>query len=59
LLSQKALAKAAGVSTVTISFIENDLIDPKDLTKTRLAKFFMIPVEEIFPLKNVGVESVK
>ncbi len=49
LMTQKELAKASGVSQVTISFIENELSEPMDLTKQKLARALKIESETLFP----------
>lgn len=49
LMTQKQLAKASGVSQVTISFLENDLSEPMELTKEKLSRALGVPVEDIFP----------
>ncbi len=51
LMTQKGLAKASGVSQVTISFIENGLSEPMDLTKQKLARALKVDPEKIFPPK--------
>ena len=52
LMTQKELAKASGVSQVTISFIENQLSEPMDLTKQKLSQALKIAPEELFPPKH-------
>jgi len=52
LMTQKELAKASGVSQVTISFIENQLSDPMNLTKQKLARALKVEVEQIFPPRD-------
>jgi len=49
LMTQKDLAKASGVSQVTISFIENGLSEPLDLTKQKLSRALKIEPEKLFP----------
>lgn len=51
-MTQKELAKASGISQVTISFIENRLSEPMDLTKQRLAQALKVPAEKLFPPKS-------
>ncbi|HYE80015.1 MAG TPA: helix-turn-helix transcriptional regulator [bacterium] len=51
LLTQKQLAEKSGVSQVTISFIENQLSNPMDLTKQKLARALAVAPEELFPEK--------
>ncbi len=52
LMTQKELAKASGVSQVTISFIENQLSEPMELTKQKLSRALKVPPEKLFPPKN-------
>lgn len=52
LMTQRELAKASGVSQVTIAFIENQLSDPMDLTKHKLARALKVEVEQIFPPRD-------
>lgn len=49
LMTQKQLAEKSGVSQVTISFIENQLSNPMDLTKQKLAQALAVAPEELFP----------
>jgi len=49
LMTQKDLAKASGVSPVTISFIENGLSEPMDLTKQKLSRVLKVEPEKLFP----------
>ena len=49
LMTQKELAAAAGVSQVTISFIENQLCHPMALTKEKLARALKVDADKIFP----------
>ena len=51
LMTQKQLAEKSGVSQVTISFIENQLSNPMDLTKQKLARALAVTPEELFPEK--------
>lgn len=50
LMTQKDLAKASGVSQVTISFIENGLSEPMDLTKQKLSRALKVEPETLFPV---------
>jgi len=52
LLTQKELAEASGVSQVTISFIENQLSEPMELTKEKLARALKMDPKKIFPPKS-------
>ena len=51
LMSQKDLAKASGVSQVTISSTENGLSNPMELTKQKLSRALKIDIEKLFPPK--------
>jgi len=46
---QKELSKISGVSQVTISFIENGLSEPMELTKQRLAEALGVDLQTLFP----------
>jgi transcriptional regulator with XRE-family HTH domain len=59
LMTQKELAKASGVSQVTISFIENQLSEPMELTKQKLARALKIAPEKLFPPKNRRREAIQ
>ena len=48
-MTQKELAKASGISQVTISYIENQLSEPMSLTKARLARTLKVDSETLFP----------
>ena len=48
-MTQKELAEKSGVSQVTISFIENSLSTPMDLTKQKLSRALKCTPKEIFP----------
>ena len=52
LMTQKDLAKASGVAQITISFIENGLSEPMDLTKERLARALKVEPEALFPRRS-------
>lgn len=49
-LSQQQLADAIGVSRKTISTVETGRFTPSVIIALKLAKFFEVPVEEIFEL---------
>ena len=51
LMTLKELAKASGVSEVTIGFIENQLSEPLELTRQRLARALNVNVDKLFPPK--------
>lgn len=51
-LSQADLAKAIGVSRKTISTIEVGRFVPSTVIALKIARFFNVPVEEIFSLEN-------
>ena len=52
LFTQKELAKASGVSQVTIMFIEQQLSEPMLLTKQKLCRVLKAEVEDVFPPKT-------
>lgn len=52
LMTQRDLAKASGVTQVTISFIENGLSEPMDLTMEKLARALKVEVEKLFPRRS-------
>ena len=52
LMTQKDLAKASGVSQITISFIENGLSEPMENTKAKLARALRVEPENLFPKAN-------
>lgn len=49
-LSQTELAEAIGVSRKTISTVETGRFTPSVIIALKLAKFFDVPVEQIFSL---------
>lgn len=50
LMTQKDLSEKSGVSQVTISFLENDLVEnPTDLTKQKLAMALRCTSLQLFP----------
>ena len=51
-LSQAELAEQIGVSRKTISTIEVGRFVPSTVIALKIAKFFNVPVEEIFSLKD-------
>ena len=52
-LSQSDLANNIGVSRKTISTIEVGRFIPSTIIALKIAKYFGVPVEEIFSLKEV------
>jgi len=52
-LSQSDLAKGIGVSRKTISTIEVGKFIPSTVIALKIARYFQVPVEEIFMLKEV------
>lgn len=52
-LSQSELANHIGVSRKTISTIEVGRFVPSTVIALKIARFFKVPVEEIFFLKDV------
>ena len=53
-ISQTELAEAIGVSRKTISTVETGRFTPSVIIALKLAKFFDVPVEQIFTLNNVS-----
>ncbi len=53
-MSQDALAKAIGVTRQTIIAIEKGHFVPSTLLTLKLARFFGMPVEQIFQLVDDG-----
>lgn len=53
-LSQTELAEAIGVSRKTISTVETGRFTPSVIIALKLAKFFDVPVEQIFTLNTVS-----
>lgn len=49
-MSQAELAEAIGVSRKTISTIESGRFVPSTVIALRIARYFEVPVEEIFTL---------
>lgn len=49
LMTQKELSEESGVSQVTISFAENSLTIPMDITKQKLAKALKCSSKDLFP----------
>ncbi|HOP75651.1 MAG TPA: helix-turn-helix transcriptional regulator [Bacillota bacterium] len=47
-MSQEDLAKALSVSRQTISSLENGRYNPSILLAFKIAKYFSMPIEEIF-----------
>jgi len=48
-MPQKELSKISGISQVQISFIENGLSEPMELTKQRLAEALGVDLQTLFP----------
>ena len=59
LMSQKELSNKSGVSQVTISFIENGLTIPMDLTRRKLAKALRIKPDELFPEEEKKMRALQ
>ena len=51
-ISQRELAQAIGVSRKTISTIEVGRFIPSTVIALKIARYFDVPVEEIFSLKD-------
>ncbi|MEP1034794.1 helix-turn-helix transcriptional regulator [Ekhidna sp.] len=52
-LSQSELANHIGVSRKTISTIEIGKFIPSTMIALKIARYFQVPVEEIFTLKDI------
>lgn len=53
-ISQEELAYEVGVSRKTINTIENGVYVPSTILAMKLARFFEIPVEELFELTETN-----
>ncbi|WP_306522850.1 helix-turn-helix transcriptional regulator [Rheinheimera sp.] len=51
-LSQQQLADAIGVSRKTISTVETSRFTPSVVIALQLARYFQVPVEQIFSFDN-------
>ena len=51
-ITQEQLAEKIQVTRKTINTIENGVFVPSVILAMRLAKFFRVPVEELFELKD-------
>ncbi len=51
-ITQEELAAAVGVTRKTINTIENGVYTPSTALALRLARYFGVPVEEIFQLPD-------
>jgi putative transcriptional regulator len=51
-MSQEDLAAAIGVSRKTISTVESGRFIPSTIIALRIARFFKVPVEEVFSLTD-------
>ena len=58
LMTQTELSKASGVSSVTISFLENQRSVPMEFTKQKLARALKVAPEKLFPPKKQGKIAV-
>jgi putative transcriptional regulator len=47
-ISQQKLANAVGVTRLTIHSIENGKFNPSTLLALKIARFFGLPLEEVF-----------
>lgn len=56
-MSQEELAAAIGVTRKTISTIESGRFVPSTVTALRLARYFKVPVEEMFSLSDTEVSN--
>lgn len=55
-ITQSDLANEIGVSRKTISTIEVGRFTPSTIIAMKIARYFEVPVEEIFSLKEVSDE---
>ncbi len=51
-MSQEELADAIGVSRKTISTVESGRFIPSTVIALRIARYFKVPVEEVFSLTD-------
>ncbi len=51
-MSQEELADAIGVSRKTISTVESGRFIPSTIIALRIARYFKVPVEEVFSLTD-------
>jgi putative transcriptional regulator len=51
-MSQEELAAAIGVSRKTISTVESGRFIPSTIIALRIARYFKVPVEEVFSLTD-------
>lgn len=56
-MSQAELAEAIGVSRKTIGTIEVGRFTPSTVIALKIARYFNVPVEEIFSLPDVSIDS--
>jgi putative transcriptional regulator len=47
-ISQQALANAVGVTRLTIHSIENGKFNPSTLLALKIARYFKVPLEDVF-----------
>lgn len=51
-ITQEELAAAVGVTRKTINTIENGIYTPSTVLALRIARYFEVPVEEVFQLND-------
>lgn len=56
-MSQGELAEAIGVSRKTISTIEVGKFVPSTIIALKIARYFKVPVEEVFSLMDGGQQT--
>lgn len=56
-MSQGELAEAIGVSRKTISTIEVGKFVPSTIIALKIARYFKVPVEEVFSLTDIEQKS--
>lgn len=58
-ISQEALSKIIGISRPALSHIETNKVNPSSCSMIKIAKYFGIPVEQIFFEDDVLLEEQK
>lgn len=57
-VTQFRLALKTGINATKISFIENDLIEPSETEKGKLARALDKNIEEVFPTNEVTLKNM-
>ena len=58
-ITQEELAAAVGVTRKTVNTIENGVYTPSTALALRMARYFGIPVEELFQLPDTEPPATK